>query len=633
MKKQGSGIAGAARINNLDRAGLARAEKHGKRLDQTGQSRAVNNVPPVTTTGLDLQKLFARHVKGAFVPKAKSSLMHILIQFPTDLVDGEDPGYMLHHARAFAERVFGDEAIFADRLDRDEKSRCVVDLFLAPRYMKTTKHESKPAVSTTNHLKALAKKHGEKPLPFGYGRALQTAFFEYMRAEMKLDGVERGKAKAVPGQDWKSAEQQRAEELDQLAAQVNAEREQVDHDRAAAGIDRETAAAARVAADAELLKLQREREALARRSTEVARLQRELQEAEAAIAVARAEVQRQHEELEVAFAMTARATAEAHNEVIAAAKARAAAEADQIGAARLGAQNSAERDAITVERSRREAELALLMRASDDANGLHLRPVGTGLVMNEDAMSDAERMTFHRAWPAPVRLLAFKLAKALEQIRDLTRRFRDREDRLKADEAALKRQEQANARELEGRRAAQQAEHEHALAALTVRKYEVTASAADAERQIAAANARMKAAMEKEGSATAAVALQEYWAKAVDIVGRYPAILIHKDDGSFHLNRAERTGRLPDWLVATLRQPAPSWAAATIRRLHQLNVATERTEARERDAAHHLEQLQDMIATAGPALQPAQQAVMEQASAMTRQVSAALRHHVQGQGI
>lgn len=222
MKNEVAGVAGAARIKNVDRAGLARAEKHGKRLDETGKSRAVNDEPPVTTTGLDLRTLFDRHIEGAFVPKAKSSAMHLLIQFPVDLVDGADAEYMLHHARAFAERVFGGEAIFADRVDRDETSQRVVDLFLAPRYMKTTKRESKPAVSTTHHLKLLAAKHGEKPLPFGYGRALQTALFEYMRDEMKLDGVERGKAKVVAGQDWKSAEQQRAEELDGLTARAQA---------------------------------------------------------------------------------------------------------------------------------------------------------------------------------------------------------------------------------------------------------------------------------------------------------------------------------------------------------------------------------------------------------------------------
>ncbi len=218
MKKQVSGVAGAARIKNLDRAGLARAEKHGKRLDQTSKSRAVNNIAPVTTTGLHLQSLYDSHIKGAFVPKAKSCVMHILLQFPTDLVDGEDANYMLHHAIAFGERVFGDEAIFANRVDRDEKSRGVVDMFLAPRYMKTTKHESKPATSTTNHLKTLAKKYGENLTPFGYGRALQSAFFDYMRDVMMLEGVERGTAKALPGKDWKSAEQQRSAELDDLTA-------------------------------------------------------------------------------------------------------------------------------------------------------------------------------------------------------------------------------------------------------------------------------------------------------------------------------------------------------------------------------------------------------------------------------
>lgn len=164
MEKQVSGVAGAARLKNVNRAGLARAEKHGKRLDQTGRSRAINDAPPLTTTGLDVLALYEKHVEGAFVRGAKSTALHLLIQWPTELVDGEDAEYMLRHARAFAKRVFGDEAIFADRLDRDETSQHVVDLFLAPRYIKTTKRDSKPATSTTHHLKALAKKYGEKPL-------------------------------------------------------------------------------------------------------------------------------------------------------------------------------------------------------------------------------------------------------------------------------------------------------------------------------------------------------------------------------------------------------------------------------------------------------------------------------------
>ena len=104
----------------------------------------------------------------------------------------------------------------------------------------------------------------------------------------------------------------------------------------------------------------------------------------------------------------------------------------------------------------------------------------------------------------------------------------------------------------------------------------------------------------------AAVDEQARWAKAVDKIGRYPSLLMHDDDGSFRLDRRpERNGRLPDWFVTTLQQSPPAWATAAIKGMHRLELLTEGAEARERDAAHHIEELQEMIAAAGPALQPA----------------------------
>lgn len=214
MKSVVSGVAGAVRVNQLTLAGLTRQELHGKRLDATGEARAINDEPPVTTNGVELNALFRQHVEGAFIPRAGSKAMHVIIQFPKDLVDGGDAHGMLHHAREFGKKVFGDDAIFADRVDRDEKSQHVVDLFVAPKYVKKTKRDEKVAVSMTRHLKALAEKHGHPPIPHGIGRALQDAWFEYLRGEMGLEKVQRGSAKLIAGPDWKSAEQLRVEELD-----------------------------------------------------------------------------------------------------------------------------------------------------------------------------------------------------------------------------------------------------------------------------------------------------------------------------------------------------------------------------------------------------------------------------------
>jgi len=225
LKSSVSGVAGAIRVDQLTMAGLTRAEKHGKRLDGTGKARAINDEAPVTTTGLELNALYLAHVKGAFIPVAKSKAMHVIVQFPADLVDGSDASQLLHHARKFVERVFGADAIFADRVDRDEKSQRVVDLFVAPRYLKKTARQEKVAVSMTRHLKDLSKRYGHPPIPHGTGRALQDAWFEYMRDEMKLDRVQRGSAKQVAGSDWKSAEQLRAEELADLTKEAERLRE------------------------------------------------------------------------------------------------------------------------------------------------------------------------------------------------------------------------------------------------------------------------------------------------------------------------------------------------------------------------------------------------------------------------
>lgn len=632
MKKQVSGVAGAARIKNIDRAGLARAEKHGKRLDKTGKARAINDLPSVTTTGLHLQTLYEKHIEGAFVPKAKSSAMHLLIQFPTELVDGDDAEYMLHHARAFAERVFGEQAIFADRVDRDERSQRVVDLFLAPRYTKTTIRESKPAVSTTHHLKALAKRHGEKPIPFGYGRALQTAFFEYMRDVMQLAGVERGKAKAVPGQDWKSAEQQRTEELDDLHAQANAKLERIEREQAAAQADRIAAAAMRAAAKADGKSLTDDRRALdlnrediARRAAELARREREMKEAQDALCSARVAVERQQAELAAASATAARASDLARDNAIAAAKARSAAQSDSQVATRLLQQALADRAAIDDERAHREAELALLMKASNDINGLDLRSAGSSITMNERAMNEAERVTYRRPWPAPVRVLAVTLANALEQARILTRRLLDREARVAAREAALTAKERTSAHEFEQRRIAQTVEHERVLATLTIRETEVNVAASAAARITAEAAARLAVASEAQRNAAATAATQENWAKAIEIVARHPAILIHDDNDGFRLDhRRERTGPLPDWFVSTLQQPAPLWARSAITGLHRLELMIEAVEAREREADHYSEQLQDMINVAGPSLRADQKTVVEQATRTIRQARTAL---------
>lgn len=212
-KSSVSGISGSARVQRLSAVSFSAAEAHGKRLDTIGKARAViENAPPITTTGLDLSDLYDAHAKGAKIQKSATKALHLILQFPKDLVDGEDGQVMLDHARAFVTSIFGPEAIFADRVDRDEKSRHVVDLFLAPRYEKVTKRRSQTAITTSKHLKDLAAERGKAPNLRGQGQALQDAWFEYLRDQMQLN-VARGEPKQQPGDDWQTPEQLELERL------------------------------------------------------------------------------------------------------------------------------------------------------------------------------------------------------------------------------------------------------------------------------------------------------------------------------------------------------------------------------------------------------------------------------------
>lgn len=214
MRSSVAGRAGSVRVMRLSPQAFAAAEAHGKRLDRSSQARAINDKAPLTSWGLDLEKLYRKHAEGAFVPKSQTKALHVLIQFPTDLVEGEDPVGMILEAHKFAREVWGNEAIFADRVDRDEKGRHIVDLFLAPRYAKKTKHTTKPAISTSKHLQDLAVKLGrwdgsaktKAPLRM-QGQALQDAWYDHLKNRMRLSRVERGSPKKTPGDDWLSAEE------------------------------------------------------------------------------------------------------------------------------------------------------------------------------------------------------------------------------------------------------------------------------------------------------------------------------------------------------------------------------------------------------------------------------------------
>lgn len=619
MKKDVAGVAGAARIDQLSMAELTHAELHGKRLDKTSKSRAINNNPPLTTTGLDLKKLYHAHVAGAFIPKSRAKAMQVVIQFPKALVNGDDAELMLRHARAFIEGVFGPDAIFADRVDRDEKSRHLVDLFIAPKYMKTTKHQEKVAVTMSRHQKELAQKYNCPPTPIGTGRALQDALFEYLRDEMHLTGVKRGEPKLIPGPDWKLPEQLRMEELadqktqaDAREVDLNVRNQQIDglaDDLAAreAEIEARERKAERAFAAANT---DRAAQAIARSELESA-LQRADEDRRAA-AAARAEAERRQLDLAAA------------HEAVNAAERRAAASADrrQRDAETVYAAAIAEHKAITDARlvfeERRKlhtAQLALLVRAADDDNGLALHLGSNTFTLREQRMTEQERAVNAKPWSPPMVAIARALAIALDRVRDLARRLGLREKAIADREAAAKEREAELARERMAQEA-RSAEHEAAVmllerqrAALEIDEARTATAAALAAEQLEVASAR-------QAEAVAAAAENVRWMRVMDALEGDPEAIEIAEGGLLRLDR--HLAKASPELARAFENKPPAWVVSLAAQRLDLANTTARACEREKEASYAVERLERLIKQAGPIFTPEQQAVSDEATKVLR---------------
>lgn len=596
MKNEVAGVAGAARIYQMTRADLTHAERHGKRLDATGKSRAINDEPPITTDGLDLNALFEKHVAGAFVPRAHAKAMHMLVQFPKDLVNGDDAALLLRHARAFAKRVFGNDAIFADRVDRDEKSRHVVDVFVAPKYVKKTRHQEKVAVSMTHHLKALARQYGQPTGPHGCARALQDALFEYLRDEMCLVGVKRGSPKQVPGPDWKSSEQQRVEELDELKAQADA------RNRTLAERERQLSAAS---------------EDLASREAMIAAQEKEIEIARDAVVAERAAVEQHRVTLDAASEAAEQARRGAAADAALAAHKVVEAEATQAAAIVQRETAEALKLELAGQRSLHLAQLALLARAADDNNGLNLRLGPDTFTISEHRMTDAERDTNRKPWSRPLVAIARSLAAALDVVRELAHRLGMREKAIAAREVAAKAEESRLFHE-RATHDAQRAEHLAAVADLDRQRHALTADETRIAKAAADAEATLKKAMEAQANADAMADGTRRWSEVIDAVDKNPDIIEHRDDGTFQVNRY-MAAVMPQMIVATLREQPPTWANTAITTRHRLAVALGNAVLREKDADYALERLEDLIKDAGPIMTPVQEEFSQTARKVERQ--------------
>jgi hypothetical protein len=223
--KANEGRSGAVRQKALKAVDLANMERHGKREDENGQRRQVREAAPLVFGSLDVRDACAAHLDGVQRTRgAKTECLHALIQYPTKLIDAADDEkqqWMLDHAVAFVNRFHGGDAVFAARLDRDEKGQHSVDVFAMPRYDYAYRDGStvkKASVSRFSKQHAKARfnktvkttdektgKTTEKEVPRddrrAQGSALQDAWFEYMRDEMKLEGVQKPERKKVTTAD------------------------------------------------------------------------------------------------------------------------------------------------------------------------------------------------------------------------------------------------------------------------------------------------------------------------------------------------------------------------------------------------------------------------------------------------
>lgn len=156
----------AVRINRLTVSGggnrsLANAERHGKRLDAISNQRRVRDDGPLCWNTLDLSRAYAKHAHGAKISqRCKAPVLHCLFQWPTNIsLTLENQKLFLKHSIHFANSVFGGNAVFAGRLDRDEAGEHTADVFVTPIYKKSTKAGLTEWVSTSKHLKLLCEKH------------------------------------------------------------------------------------------------------------------------------------------------------------------------------------------------------------------------------------------------------------------------------------------------------------------------------------------------------------------------------------------------------------------------------------------------------------------------------------------
>ncbi|UMA67308.1 hypothetical protein LVO79_21175 (plasmid) [Roseivivax marinus] len=231
------GMKASVRISSLTLGGsgpktLGSMESHGKRLDGTSQARRVRDREPLVYGSLDLRSAYDEHVSGARMNRGlKRPVMHALIQFPKFKVTDKTERLMLKAAVDFIQETHGGDAVFAARLDRDEKGQSSVDVFYSPKYEKHTKARGAETwVSTSKHGKLIAEKHRDEIIrrskdgtfstgPRQVGMAMQSELIDFLRKRgLKIE-------------DKKEKDHGRDDRLEPEAYQLEQDQASVDYEK------------------------------------------------------------------------------------------------------------------------------------------------------------------------------------------------------------------------------------------------------------------------------------------------------------------------------------------------------------------------------------------------------------------
>jgi len=231
-----------------------------------------------------------------------------------------------------------------------------------------------------------------------------------------------------------------------------------------------------------------------------------------------------------------------------------------------------ERQQVKRDRDREVAQLALLVRASDDNNGLDLRPSGDRFSMAIFGMTEREKATYDTPWSAAMTAIGRKLADALELVRRALLRLADKELKL---ERERKEHERSVATHQETIRA-----HQNAVRDLDIKIANIDVKEKQIEQRLHAATEALNAAGAKESEATAAKLAQEHWLTVISATASASDKVTIDYSGKVAVAPQVMVS-LPEPIRSTLQKDAPAWAKYIIRETQLLAQAMQQAEAAE----------------------------------------------------